>query len=103
MRPSRGTQRLLIICGYSFGDRHVNLEINKALRESEGNLTVAAFTEMDEPTGLLKEWREDGSIRKDLLIFANRGFFHGDANEVSKGNLPWWKFENLTRILRGNV
>ena len=101
MRPNTESQRLLVVCGYSFGDSHINLEINNALHESEGNLTIAAFTDEDEPTGQLKEWHEDGEVREQVLIFANRGFFHGDTKVISGEDLPWWKFENLTRILKG--
>ena len=103
LRLNPGFQRLLVICGYSFGDRHINLEIDRALHESGGNLTIAAFTEKNEPTGLLKDWREDNSVRDQVLVFANRGFFHGDEEEASTEDLPWWKFENLTRILNGDV
>ena len=102
LRPESGSQRLLVICGYSFGDRHINLEIDRALHESGGNLTIAAFTDRDEPTGLLKDWREDASVRDQVLIFGNRGFFHGDEEVTSTEDLTWWKFENLTRILNGD-
>ena len=103
LRPTSGSQRLLVICGYSFGDRHINLEIDRALHESRGNLTVAAFTDKNEPSGLLKDWREDNSVRDQVLVFANRGFFHGDEEHASTEDLPWWKFENLTRILNGDL
>ena len=92
-----------MICGYSFGDRHVNLEIDRALHESGGNLTIAAFTDRNEPTGQLKQWREDSLVRDQVLVFANRGFYHGDDENASNEDLPWWKFENLTRILNGDV
>ena len=94
------TQRLLIVCGYSFGDAHINLEIDKALRESGGDLTVIAFTHDNQPTGQLKDWRIDNAVRDQVLIFANRGFFHGENEQPSEKDLLWWKFENLTKILR---
>ena len=103
LRPSSGAQGLLVICGYSFGDRHINLEIDRALRESDGNLTIAAFTDMNEPSGLLQEWRENPLVRDQVLVFSNRGFYHGDEEHISEEDLPWWKFENLTRILNGEV
>ena len=78
LRPNAGAQILLVICGYSFGDRHVNLEIDRSLHESGGNLTIAAFTDRNEPTGQLKQWREDSLVRDQVLVFANRGFYHGD-------------------------
>ena len=103
MRASRGTQRLLVICGYSFGDNHINLEIEKAIRDSDGNLTVTAFTNRDHPADQLKKWREDRSVKDQVLVFANRGFFHGDNGAIAEKDLPWWKFENLTRILNGEI
>ncbi|NWG75700.1 MAG: SIR2 family protein [Rubrivivax sp.] len=101
MRPIRGSQRVLVICGYSFGDSHINIEIDRALRESAGDLTVVAFTHADAPTGILKKWYEDSAVREQVLIFANKGFFHGDVAEESTRELLWWKFENVTRLLRG--
>ena len=101
MRPNRGSQRVLVICGYGFGDAHINIEVDRAIRESAGDLTVVAFTSESEPTGQLKTWIEDEMIREQVLIFANRGFFHGDSSEKSTTDLLWWKFENITRLLGG--
>ena len=103
IRAESEQQGLLVICGYSFGDTHVNLEIDKALRESSGNLTVAAFTDKDKPTGWLKKWHEDNAVNDQVLVFAKRGFFHKDSKEESNTELPWWKFENITRVLKGEV
>ena len=101
MRPRNGNQRLLIVCGYSFGDSHINLELEKALRESAKNLTLVVFTNENEPEGRLQAWRNDPKIQGQLLIFANRGYFHGETEVTSEDNLLWWKFENVTRILQG--
>ncbi len=96
-----GSQKILITCGYRFGDSHINLEIDRALRESDGRLTVVVFTSDDEPKGLLKRWHDDDSITEQVLIFANLGFFHGSKKAPSDTDLLWWKFENLTRLLGG--
>lgn len=101
MRPSRGSQRVLVLCGYSFGDTHINSEVDRALRESSGDLTIVAFTNEDEPTGQLKIWNEDHGIRDQVLIYSNRGFFHGGYAVTSAKALLWWKFENFTRLLGG--
>ena len=101
MRPNSGAQRVLVICGYSFGDPHINIEIEKGLRESAGDLTVIAFSSDDSPMGKLKEWNETDQIREQVLIFAKRGYFHADTVETSENDLPWWKFENLVRLLEG--
>ena len=101
MRPVRGSQRVLVICGYSFGDAHINIEIDRALRESAGDLTVIAFSGEDEPVGQLKEWSQAVEIREQVLIFAKRGFFHGATADRTTRDLPWWKFENVVRLLGG--
>ena len=101
MRPDRGSQRVLVICGYSFGDAHINIEIDRALRESAGDLTVIAFSSEDEPVGLLEEWNQAAEIREQVLIYANRGFFHGTVAERATHALPWWKFENVVRLIGG--
>ena len=101
MRPVHGSQRVLVICGYAFGDAHINIEIDGALRESKGDLTVIAFTSEDEPVGRLKEWNQTAEIREQVLIFAKRGFFHGDTADRADSDLPWWKFENVVRLLGG--
>ena len=101
MRAGQGNERLLFICGYSFGDAHINSEIESALHESQGNLTVVAFTSENTLTGKLKEWNENGAIRDHLLVFAKQGYFKGDTVDYSCKDLPWWKFENITRMLQG--
>ena len=101
LHPVRGSQRVLVICGYSFGDAHINIEIDKALRESTGDLTVVAFSNEDEPVGRLKEWNENAVIRDQVLIFAKHGFFHGDTANRTDLELPWWRFETVVRLLRG--
>ena len=101
IKATQESQKILITCGYGFADSHINLEIDRALRESEGRLTLVVFTSDNEPQGLLREWHEDSSITEQVLIFANRGFFHGSICMPSKTDLLWWKFENLTRLLEG--
>ena len=95
------TQKILIICGYGFRDSHINFEINQALHKSKGHLTVVVFTSDDKPQGDLKIWYNDSAITEQILIFAKRGFFHGKTVEESDKDLPWWKFEYLTQLLKG--
>lgn len=101
LRPSGGVQCVLVVCGYRFSDTHINLEIDRALRESAGDLTIVVFTSDNEPSGRLAEWHKDASITEQVLVFANRGFFHGTHSATTKNDLLWWKFENVTRLLGG--
>ena len=38
---------------------------------------------------------------EQVLVFANRGFFHGTQSDATTTDLLWWKFENITRLLGG--
>ena len=100
LRPKDGSQRVLAICGYKFGDSHINLELDQALRESR-DLTLVVFWSEDEIDGTLKLWHEDAFIRDQVLIYGKRGFWHGDVVCNATTDLPWWKFENVTRLLGG--
>lgn len=101
LRPPSGTQTVLTVCGYSFGDSHINIEIERALRESGGELTVVVFTFDEEPSGDLKRLHEDAEISEQIRIYARKGFFHGATVAKSAVDLPWSKFENITRLLGG--
>jgi SIR2-like protein len=101
LRPQSGSQTVLTVCGYRFGDSHVNIEIERALRESGGELTLVVFTSDEEPLGDLKRLHEDKETTEQVRIYARRGFFHGSTAVKSTDDLPWWTFENMTRLLGG--
>ena len=99
--PNEGKEMVLAICGYSFGDSHIDLEIENALHQSEGRLTIAAFVETDEPEGKLKEWLTHSAISEQIRVYAKKGFFHGDKKLELVDEIPWWKFEILAKLLGG--
>jgi len=102
LSPSTGSEVVLTICGYSFGDSHINIEIDRALREPGKQLTLLIFTELDEPVGPMKKWLDDPAVGDRVRIHAKRGFFQGEKEPIqSDTDLPWWKFEILTRLLGG--
>ncbi len=101
LSPSEGKEMVLAICGYSFGDSHIDLEIENALYQSEGRLTVAAFVGEDEPEGKLRSWLDDEAISEQIRVYTNKDFFHGDNVSKLNTELPWWKFEILARLLGG--
>ncbi len=101
LRPSGGSQCVLVVCGYHFSDAHINLELDRALRESGKQLTIVVFTSDNEPSGQLATWHKDAAVMEQVLVFANRGFFHGTQSAPTTTDLLWWKFENITRLLGG--
>lgn len=101
MRPAKSTQTVLTVCGYRFQDSHINIEIDRALRESEGRLTIVVFTSDEVPIGQLKIWHEDPEVSDQVRIYSKKGFYHGSTKYEHEAELPWWKFENITRLLGG--
>ncbi len=101
LRPTKGQELVLAICGYSFGDAHINLEIETALAQSAGRLTIVAFTGDDEPQGVLGLWLANPALADQIKVYANKGFFHTENTVRSSADLPWWKFEILARLLGG--
>lgn len=101
LRPASGSQAVLVVCGYSFGDQHINEEIDTALRISDGNLTVVAFTSNDNLEGQLKKWNEDSIVGDKVLIYADKGFFHGEEKFETEQSVGWWRFEEVARLLEG--
>ncbi len=99
LRPPPGYQKVLTCMGYSFGDSHINIEIEKALKDSGGQLTLVVFTEDEHPQGQLLAWLGDVSICDQIRVHSRREFRHGAKLNIAKDDLPWWKFENITRIL----
>ncbi|MHB8853524.1 MAG: SIR2 family protein [Ignavibacteriaceae bacterium] len=100
-RPNSNEQTILCVVGYRFADSHINIEIENALMESEGNLTLVAFIGDDKINDKILSWINDSGYKKQIRIYYKFGFYHGDSKIESKIELPWWKFENLTRLLEG--
>lgn len=98
LSPVGDEDLVLVICGYNFGDAHINLEIENALYQSRDYLQIAAFISQDEPHGKLKDWLDDPIISKQIITYSNKSYFH-ENKITSKKELPWWKFEILAKIL----
>jgi len=101
LQPGVSNEVVLAIIGYSFGDAHINYELNRALRESDGRVSFVVFTSDDNPQGLIEDWFKDPATKEHVRIHANKGFFHADTRIDSDVSLPWWKFEVLVRLLGG--
>ena len=101
LRPKANEQTLLCTIGYRFSDSHINLEIENSLKESEGNLTMVAFLGEEKPNETLMQWISDVNIREQIRLHFKNGYYHGDNKIESKDQLPWWKLENVIRLLEG--
>lgn len=93
---------VLFACGYSFGDEHINNEIEFALSKQENKTVLLAFTEAK---GCIPEcldkWRKEEQYGKRIYIITPQGLYVG-ANEpvIRKENDTWWTFEGVTELLK---
>lgn len=98
---------VLAICGYSFGDDHVNLEIEEAMARVDSKTVVIAFafeSEIDGKSELpprLIDWLIAKPWSSRLFVLTNRGLYHGDHTNLYQGpgSLDWWTFEGVVRFL----
>jgi len=106
-RLSGGSDHVLLICGYSFGDDHINAEIETAMDSGKNQLTIVAFA--DEPKGImptiLRKWR-DGPWGKQLFIASPKGLYQGNLGPVfpsPEGNRDWWMFNGATSLFSSGL
>lgn len=112
---SHREQTVLFVCGYSFGDEHVNLEIERALCQKGNALTVVAFCNQrdghdltDELPPSLRRWLE-GSVlpegrEKQIHIIGRRALYHGSVDPYWTGaGRAWWTFGGVTQLLEDGV
>lgn len=93
-------ENVLITCGYSYGDEHINQEIELSLRNPENRTTILAFSK--DLNSTLNKWRELPWAKR-LYIMAEDGIYIGQEGPFfapSEGKkLNWWTFEGVTNIL----
>ncbi|WP_020565891.1 SIR2 family protein [Methylosarcina fibrata] len=98
---------VLAICGYSFGDEHVDLEIESAMARSDSRTVIVAFVqeiETDEgfqlPSRLIK-WLSEKPWRGRVFAITSRGLYHGSLNNLCEipRTFDWWTFEGVTKFL----
>ena len=111
---SNNTPSLLAICGYSFGDEHINEEIERALRQRGNKLTILAFVKQNadkltEPSlglpAILSNWLSYDSEpwTQRIVIAGSHGIFHGNLENQCSASAGsphfWWSFDGVTQLL----
>ncbi len=93
-------ENVLAICGYSFGDEHINQEIELALQRPENKTTVLAFSPVLNP--ILEKWRS-GSWGKRVYVISGEGLYVGTdgphAPPAVGAKRDWWTFSGITKLL----
>jgi hypothetical protein len=99
-----GTENVLATCGYSFGDEHINQEIELALRRPENKTTILAFSHG--LNGVLDRWRT-APWAKRLYIITESGLFVGTEGPFfpppAGKKRDWWTFAGVTKILNNGA
>lgn len=104
LRRSLGAreENILVTCGYSFGDEHINQEIELALQRPENKTTVLAFASELNPT--LEKWRS-GPWGKRIYVISGEGLYVGTegpyAPPIAETKRDWWTFGGVTKMLIG--
>jgi SIR2-like domain len=101
---------VLCVVGYSFGDEHVNLEIEEAMLREGSKTNVIAFSRenvIEDRTELprrLQLWLA-GSFGDRVYVASDRALYSGSKRFEPSGldELSWWNFAGLVRFLESGV
>jgi hypothetical protein len=98
-----GTQNVLITCGYSFGDEHINSELEACLDEASNKTTVVAFTD-EKPSdhivinATLDRWLQHPLFGERVFVAGKNGLYNNSLTPLmpeGKAELGWWSFSGL--------
>ncbi|QHL87987.1 SIR2 family protein [Nibribacter ruber] len=107
-RSLNSTQdNVLVTCGYSFGDDHINSEIESALRIRGNRTTLLAFSEEAPKEGIvinrtLDRWLKDEEFGSRIYVAGKDGIYHHSTAPAKAGTseqLLWWTFNGMTNFL----
>lgn len=99
---------VLCIVGYSFGDEHINLEIEEALKRDGNKTNVIAFVrEIGQPGATvlperLRAWMTATAFCNRVYAASDQALYAGGArfSPAGGGELKWWSFAGLSGFLR---
>ncbi len=103
-----GKDQVLFVCGYSFGDDHINAEIDHAMSAEGSQLTLLAFAH-EPDAGLpatLEQWRKNRSWSERVFIASPKGLYQGGSDAVfslAEAERNWWTFEGASKLFRDGI
>lgn len=98
---------VLITCGYSFGDDHINAEIEAALSSKNNRTTIIAFAQ-ENPDGdiivnkTLDAWLMHKQFGNRVYVAGQKGVYYNSIIPLKSSNgqdLFWWTFSGLTNFI----
>ena len=93
---------VLVVCGYSFGDDHINNEIEFALSKAENKTVLIAFLECrDNIPSCLDKWRTSDYSDRIIIVTIN-GIYTGSQGPIKRKNENdfWWTFKGVSTVLK---
>ena len=96
------SELVLVVCGYSFGDEHINEELERALSLPGNKTALIAFCW--ESGGLpaeIERWRKSPWGER-VYALTQKGLYcggHGPLLQKKEGEHDWWSFRGVTRFL----
>lgn len=103
-------ENILSVCGYSFGDNHINNEIESALYLPTNNTTLIIFIKEYMVDGelcispILGKWHNDSKINDRIFILTDRGIYNcGMFYQGPMKSYNWWSFTGMTEFLNDEV
>jgi hypothetical protein len=97
------SELVLAVCGYSFGDEHINEELERALSLPGNKTTLIAFCK-ESAEGLpkdLERWRQSRWGER-VYVLTQGGLYwgaQGPLHQKDEGEYDWWTFRGATRFL----
>ncbi len=95
------SDHVLLICGYSFGDEHINADIDIAMSNPNSQLAIVAFAnEVDgKLPKTLEEWRTR-SWKDRVYIASQKGLYNGSDGPFFKAenDRDWWTFDGVANL-----
>jgi hypothetical protein len=95
------SENLLAICGYSFGDEHINLEIQQALDQRSNKTTIIAFTSKIQ--NIPDTWINSSWSNRLYMVSSDGVFVKGTdpiVCEPDSEKWEWWKFKGVIKVLK---
>ncbi len=96
-------RQVLFICGYSFGDDHINADMEQLILQPQSGTTVVAFSK--ETAGglhpVLKGWCQS-SAGPRIFIATEKGLYRGNVGPsfpAPEGEREWWTFSGVAQLL----
>jgi len=98
---NRPLAQVLLVCGYGFGDDHVDQEIERALKHGDSQLTIVAFSHKRD--GKPAEWQAR-DFGERVYMITEDGIWRGTEGPYFEPlvgqSRTWWTFTGMTAFLR---